>query len=435
MTMTKTLDRVADDAEWGRAFPEWIQAAPEAVGFSPEGLVRIDAAFQNRIDAGLATGFVYAVARKGKLVAASALGHVSATDRSPLALDSVFRLMSMTKPVTAVALMMLFEEGLLDLADPVSKYLPEFAEGSVLKAVDGPADETEPLARPITVQDILRHTSGYGLGLGRPFGVSPTHEGLLADQGVYWFDESLADQMARIASVPLATQPGAVWNYSLSPDIQARLVEVLSGQDFATFLRARIFEPLSMKDTGFTASPDMRARLAGLSWMGPEGLTAWAPTTLPPEFPGTPWPEPIARLDEAQAYERGAFGLYSTAGDYLRFAQTLLDGGRHVGGQLLKAETIALMARDHLGDIPIEWKVKGVGFGLGFAVIKDAAATGFAGADGTYYWDGAAGTIFWVDPENELVVVALAQHLLVPGMDPQAVNAAMHDLIYAALRP
>jgi CubicO group peptidase (beta-lactamase class C family) len=390
----------------------------------------IDRTYEAKVAAGAISGIVYAVARGGQVVHAKAIGWSDIASRTPMALDSVFRLMSMTKPITAVALMMLYDEGRFQLDDPLTEYLPEFAAMTVLRHEDAGADDVVPAERGITVRDVLRHTTGYGVG----FGMGASHEKLLAEKVMYVDGENLADQMAKIATVPLGAQPGAVWNYSLSPDIQARLVEVLSGVDFASFVQTRILVPLGMTDTGYSLSPEMAARRPSLYWMGAEGLVHWTEQSLPPALPGIAWPEPLVRLDDpSAAYERGAFGLQSTVGNYLKFAQMLLNGGEADGVRYLSEATVKLMATDHLGDIPMPWKVEGLGFGLGFAVIKDATQMGFAGTDGTFYWDGAAGTIFWIDPARDLIVVALAQHLFVPGMDPQSLNAEMHNLVYAAL--
>ena len=403
---------------------------PEAEGFVASKLDEIDRLYEGKVAAGQMSGIAYAVARGGRVVHAKAIGYADLETRAELALDSVFRLMSMTKPITAVALMMLYDEGRFGLDDALASYLPEFAGLTVLRDPDAPAEDVVPLARAIMIRDVLRHTTGYGLG----FGMGGTHEKLLAKTAIYVAGETLADEMAKITTVPLEAQPGALWNYSLSPDIQARLVEVFSGLTFERFLQTRVFDPLRMPDTRFALRPDMADRLAATYWMGADGLVRWAEKTMPPALPGIDWPEPLLRLDERDlAFERGAFGLYSTLGDYMRFAQMLLGGGVLDGQRLLSEATVKLMATDQLGDIPMDWKVKGLGFGLGFAVVKQPADMGFAGTAGTFYWDGSAGTIFWVDPARDLIVVALAQHLFVPGLDPQSINAEMHDLVYAAL--
>lgn len=413
------------------------RADRETAGFSVDKLAAIDAHYGDRVSRGEIAGIVYAVARGGELVHANAVGYAKVDERAPLSLDTVFRLYSMTKPVSAVALMMLYDEGRFGLDEPVSTYLPEFAEISVFPsseffcASEAPDVETAPAAQPITIKHVLTHTAGLPLGLG----VGGRSEKMLGELELYRRDETLADQMKKVAGVPLAAQPGTMWSYSLSSDIQARLVEVLSGVTFDRFLQGRLFEPLGMKDTAFALRPDMVQRLADVHWRDGDRLVRWWSENLPPLPPGVPrWPKVMAELDDVCAsYVRGAFGLFSTLDDYLRFAQMLLNRGQFAGRRFLSAETMYLMSRDHIGDLPMMWPVQGLGFGLGFAVIKDPAKTGFLGTTGTYYWDGAAATVFWVDPVEDLVVVGLTQHLQVPGIDPHLLGAELHNLVYAAL--
>jgi CubicO group peptidase (beta-lactamase class C family) len=245
---------------------------------------------------------------------------------------------------------------------------------------------------------------------------------------------TLADEMEKVSKIPLYAQPGTVWGYGLSPDLQARLVEVISGERFGDFLQERIFKPLGMHDTAFAFRLDMAHRMAQVYWSKHGALSRWGAANLPPMFPGFAWPDALARLtDISVTFERGAFGLYSTLDDYLRFLQMLAHGGSLGDVRIISPETVALITTDHLGGIPMPWDVKGLGFGYGFAVIKDPAATGAAGTAGTFYWHGAAGTLFWVDPERDLIVVALTQHLMTPAAEPHALAAELHNLIYHAL--
>lgn len=393
-------------------------------------LAGVDAFYRAKVADGRMAGIVYAVAHRGAVIHTSAIGYADREAGTPLAPDSVFRLYSMTKPLTAVALMILHEEGRFTLDDPVSDYLPEFADPRVLRAVDAAPADTVPAERPITIRDVLRHTAGLGLGMG----MGGTGEQLLAREVMYDPTETLADQMIKVARTPLSWQPGTNWAYSLAPDLQARLVEVLSGQSFDAFLHQRILDPLGMTDTAFAPRPDMVRRLARLYRLKGDTLAAWSPDDLPPLPFDLVWPAALANLnDTSLSYVRGSFGLYSTAGDYLRFARMLLNGGGLDGVRILAPETVTLMSTDQLGDIPMSWDVQGLGFGLGFAVIKEPARTLSGGTAGTFYWDGAAGTVFWVDPERDLAVVALVQHLLVPGVDPHALDAELHHQIYPAL--
>lgn len=394
------------------------------------GLASVDACYRAKVAAGAMAGIVYTVAHRGEVIHTVAIGHADIAAATPLTPYSVFRLYSMTKPLTAVALMMLYEERRFALDDAVSDYLPEFAGMRVLRAADSGADDTVPADRAITIRDVLRHTAGLGLGMG----MGGAGEQMLAAEVMYEPHETLADQMTKVARVPLSHQPGSVWAYSLSPDLQARLVEVLSGQSFDAFLQQRLLSPLGMTDTAFVARPDMVDRLTRLYGWKDDALAAWSPDDLPPLPFDLAWPAALANLnDTSLSYVRGSFGLYSTAGDYLRFARMLLGGGELAGTRILSRETVALMATDQLGDIPMPWDVQGIGFGLGFAVIRNPAQTRSGSTAGTFYWDGAAGTIFWVDPEKDLAVVAMVQHLMVPGVDPHSLDADLHQQIYPAL--
>lgn len=406
-------------------------AAPEDLGFSREALDRIDTLYRERVAAGEMAGFVYAVARRGRVVRRSAIGHADIESGREMALDTVFRLASMTKPITAVALMILYQEGKFGLDDPVADYLPEFAEMRVLPTPTSAPEEAVPAERPITIRHLLQHRAGFGLGLG----IGATGEALLVQARVYDPDDDLADEMRKLSRVPLCYQPGTVWNYSLSPDVQARLVEVLSGEDFEAFVQSRILGPLGMNDTGFTPLPNILDRMAAIYWPDGERLAAWHDESVPPVPPIIPaWPEPFASLHDASIrYVRGSFGLYSTLEDYLRFAQMLLNGGVLGDVRILSEETVRLMSTDSLGEAPMLWPVQGLGFGLGFAVLRDAATAGYSGSPGVLHWDGALGTIMWIDPANELVVVGMAQHFMIPTLTPDALGAEMRNHVYAAL--
>ena len=406
-------------------------ATPEEVGLSSAVLRTIDEFYQGKVDQGNLRGIVYGIMRHGQLAHVGTIGHADLEAGTLMSRDTVFRLMSMTKPITAVALMILFEQKHFQLADPVSKFLPEFGDMFVLTREESSPGESVTAQREISIEDVLRHTAGLGLGVT---GIGGTAEQMLARAVIYTPGETLADEMTKVANIPLCAQPGTIWRYSLSPDLQARLVEVISGQSFGHFLREHIFEPLGMHDTAFEPRSDMVRRLAHVYWMKDGSLSRWDVSNLPPMFPGFVWPEALARLTDASvAFERGAFGLYSTLDDYLRFTQMLANGGSFGGTRILAPDTVKLMTTDHLGLIPMTWDIKGLGFGLGFAVITDPTATGFAGTAGTFFWDGATGTVFWVDPERGLAVVALTQHLMAPAADPHALAAELHNLIYSAL--
>jgi CubicO group peptidase (beta-lactamase class C family) len=397
-----------------------------------DALGRLDSVFAERVEAGRMAGIVYAVAHHGRLVHQSAIGHADIETGRAMAPDTVFRLASMTKPITAIALMMLHEEGRFALDDPLSALLPAFADIKVLRALDAAPDDVVDLDRPITIRHILQHSAGLGLGLG----IGLTGEAMLAEIDVYNPGHSLADDVDNVAKVPLVYQPGTIWNYSLAPDIQARLVEILSGERFADFIQKRIFDPLGMVDTSFAVRDDMAGRVASVYWREGETLTRWRDGHMPPLPPIiSKWPQPFFNLDNLDVVsERGSFGLYSTVGDYLRFAQMLLDGGELGGVRIIGAETLDLMTTDSLGDLPLMWPVQGLGFGLGFAVLRDPAAAGYAGTPGMFHWDGALGTVMWVDRTRDLVVVGMAQHLLIEELTPDALGAKLRNHIYPALR-
>jgi len=412
--------------------PASFAGAPlEDAGVAPEALEQLDASFRERVEAGRMAGIVYAVARHGHLVHQSAIGHADIETGRAMALDTVFRLASMTKPVTAIALMMLHEEGRFALDDPLSAYLPAFADIKALRTLDAAPDDVVDLDRPITIRHILQHSAGLGLGLG----IGLTGEALLAAMDPYNPRHSLADDVDNVAKVPLVYQPGTIWNYSLAPDIQARLVEILSGESFAGFIQKRIFSPLGMVDTSFAVREDMAGRVASVYWRDGETLTRWREGAMPPLPPIiSKWPQPFFNLDNFDVVsERGSFGLYSTVGDYLRFAQMLLNGGELGGVRIIGADTLDLMTADSVGDLPLMWPVQGLGFGLGFAVLRDPKAAGYAGTPGMFHWDGALGTVMWVDRERDLVVVGMAQHLLIEELTPDALGAELRNHIYPAL--
>lgn len=413
--------------------PASVESAPiEDAGVARDALERLDDSFGERVEAKRMAGIVYAVARHGRLVHQSAIGHADVDTGRAMAPDTVFRLASMTKPVTAIALMMLHEEGRFALDDPLSNYIPAFADIKVLRTLDAAPDDVVDLDRPITIRHILQHSAGLGLGLG----IGLTGEALLAKIDVYNPGHSLADDVDNVAKVPLVYQPGTIWNYSLAPDIQARLVEILSGESFADFIQTRIFDPLGMVNTSFAVRDDMAGRVASVYWREGEILTRWREGHMPPLPPIiSKWPQPFFNLDNLEVVsERGSFGLYSTVGDYLRFAQMLLNGGELDGVRIIGAGTMDLMTADSVGDLPLMWPVQGLGFGLGFAVLRDPAAAGYAGTPGMFHWDGALGTVMWVDRARDLVVVGMAQHLLIEELTPDALGAELRNHIYSALR-
>ena len=334
------------------------------------------------------------VLRHGKLAYTGTWGMRDVAARDPAEADDIFRIFSMTKPITSVAVMMLYEEGHFFLSDPVGRYLPELADLPVAKLSEATsADDipTERARRPMTIQDLLRHTSGltYGVFSNSVVDSLYSRTGALAQP-------TLADMVTELGEIPLMYQPGTRWHYSLSTDVLGRLVEVVSGQSFNAFLRERIFEPLGMVDTGFHVPASEHDRFSRS--YGHEGA------------------ERTLTLGDTLGFTRpptmfsGGGGLVSTAHDYARFAQMLLNGGELDGARILGRKTIELMTVDHLPDgVPTEFLSPGWGFGLGFTVKNEAGMDGMPGSVGNYYWYGVQGTSFWVDPEEDLIGIFMIQ--------------------------
>ena len=394
-------------AAWAQGLPS---AAPESVGMSAQRLARIGDAFRKEIDQGKLPGAVFLVARKGKLVYSEAIGFQDKEAAKPIAKDSIFRIYSMTKPLVSVATMILVEEGRIQLTDPVSKYLPAMKSLTV-SAAKADAEFARityalvPADREMTVQDLLRHTAG--LAYGEITQNAPVKEAL-GKAGLYKSaidydarDLAPAEEVERLAKVPLAHQPGTIWEYSLASDVLGRVVEAAAGERLADFLDKRLFKPLKMSDTGFWVSRDKINRLAVPL---PTDSTSGKPNNL-------------IDVSAAPANDSGGAGGVSTAADYLRFTQMLLNGGQLDGTRVLSRSTVSLMTADHLGTriaAPVTpgellLGVPGYTFGLGFAVRQGPGVAGVPGSAGEFMWAGYAGTYFWVDPKEEIVAVYMTQ--------------------------
>ena len=374
-------------------------AEPEAVGMSSERLERLDRVMQGYIDRNEVAGVVTLVARRGKVVHFSALGQRDVEAGAPMTHDSIFRIASMTKPIASVALMMLYEEGRFQLRDPISKWLPEFADMRV--AVPAPPQErltgrykTVPASRPITVQQVLTHTAGLAntyRGITQPEFqevVAPREPG-----------DTVGDMLKRLATLPLNFHPGDHWEYGRATDVVGRLVEVMSGQTLDAYLKERIFEPLDMRDTHFYLPKSKLDRFAALYRPDAHGKIELAEApTADSRF-----------VAEPHTYFSGAGGLVSTARDYFRFHQMMLNGGELDGARILGRKTVELMTANHTGDKGIWLAGPGYGFGLGYAVVTDLGPSGTPRSEGSYYWGGAFGTIFWVDPSEELIGILMEQ--------------------------
>jgi CubicO group peptidase (beta-lactamase class C family) len=391
--------------------PPLPQAKPEALGLSPLRLQRMSDAFKREIDKGTIPGATVMVARKGQIGWFDALGRQSPAASTPMAHNSIFRIFSMTKPIASVGIMMLVEEGHFLLSDPVAKFIPEFADQKVGVENNGKLDLV-PLKRPMTVQDLLRHTSG----------ITYDHTGNGLVQQLYQQSRlrsrkiTSAEHAAMVAGLPLKCQPGAEWNYSRSTDILGRIIEVVSGKSLSAFLTERILAPLQMAETAFHTGEENAARLAE-------------------PFLTDPWNGDKIQLFnplEKPVMESGGGGLVSTTMDYARFCQMLLNGGVLDGTRIIGRKTLQLMASDHLApQVKIEGDLMppGHGFGLGFAVRTQAGIAPFAGSVGQFFWSGMGGTFFWIDPVEDLFAVFMSQG---PGQR-QYTRTLVRNLVYAAL--
>jgi CubicO group peptidase (beta-lactamase class C family) len=390
------------------------KSTPEELGFSANRLKRIDTAMQRYVDQKTLAGLVTLVARRGGVVHFEKSGYQDIETREPMELDTIFRIYSMTKPITSVALMMLFEHCLIRLTDPVTKFIPEFKKVKVLVSEGKLAD----LEREITIQDLLRHTAGLSYGDDED---SPVDE-LYRQADIFNTDITLEEMIRRIADLPLANQPGQVWRYSVATDVVGYLVEVISDMSLAEFFDEKIFRPLGMEDTSFSVPPDKIDRFATLY-----GKTEKSALDLIDTATGGNYFN--VRLHS------GGHGLVSTMADYLRFAQLVLDKGELDGVRLLGPKTMELMTTNHLPPalMPIamgEEQMPGFGFGLGFSVMMDVAQSGMMGSVGLHGWGGWANTHFWVDPQEQLIGILMLQY--VPSGTYPVTND-FRTLVYQAL--
>ena len=407
-------------------------------GFAPERLERIDRHMENAIQQGKMVGGLGMIVHEGDIIYAREWGQSNRKAGKPMTEDTLFRIFSMTKPITSVAVMILVEEGKLRLDDPIAKHLPELANLRLSTPRRDNPNATIAAPRQPTVRDLLRHTAGFSYGY---FSLSPVDTAYVQKNWLLRPDMDLATFTQELGEVPLRFAPGTRWHYSVATDVLGRLVEAVSGQSFGAFLRARIFEPLEMEDTFFRVPPAKQERFAVL--YAPEGVPekfAQEGFAAQPTGPG---------LEEAGegfdgGYQPGAMlesgggGLVSTAEDYLRFCLMLLEGGELEGERILSPQSISLMTSDALGAIPQQAlpdialpgaSNTGMGFGLGFGVVTDRGLAGMLPANGTYFWGGAAGTGFWIDPKHELIGIFMTQSM--PHLT--TLREDFRDLTYQAL--
>ncbi|MEX2470199.1 MAG: serine hydrolase domain-containing protein [Pseudohongiellaceae bacterium] len=402
----------------GRPAPQrdLMMAAPASAGFDARRLGRITEAMRDHVDAGLLAGAVTLAAREGRIVHFDSVGYRDIESGAPMRNDTLFRIYSMTKPVTGVALMMLYEEGEFRLSDPVEKYLPELAGLQVYAGEDANGEPIlEPADHPMTIRELMSHTGGLSYGL---FSQSAVDD-MYVEANILDANQTLDEFIAKLGAIPLRQQPGTMWHYSVSVDVQGALVERLSGQRFGEFLEDRLFDPLGMIDTHFYVPEEKVDRFAQVYSYDDNG-------------------ELIARERFADAnflvepnFESGGGGLVSTAMDYARFSQMLLNGGELNGVRILAPLTVDLMHRNQLPDAVegIALGASGTTFGLDFAIIEDpVAAEGYS--QGEYYWGGAAGTWFWIDPVEDIIFVGMIQQF---GDRLPDVRATSRTLLYSAL--
>jgi len=379
-------------SSWAEMLPK---AKPSSVGMSSDRLARIAPAMQAYIDRELVSGTVTLIARKGKIVHFEAQGFMDAENEIPMRKDAIFRIASMTKPITSVALMMLWEEGKFQLRDPVSKYLPEF-EGQMVSStgdVSGATGKLIPVEREATIRDMLTHTAGLANAY---IGNAKAYREISRVRP----EDNLESLIKRLAAAPLNYQPGQAWQYSAATDVVGRIVEVISGVPLDQYMQDKIFTPLGMSDTSFYLDDTRGGRLTAQYTPG-EG------NKIQLQDPGNNASRWISGPNKKVF--RGAGGLVSTASDYIKFQQMVLSGGTSGKHRLLAPATISLMLENHTGELPLWLAGPGMGFGLGYGVVVDRGAAATPLSRGSGYWGGAYCTISWVDPEQEITAVLMTQ--------------------------
>lgn len=390
-------------------------AAPEDVGMSSSRLERLSAAMQGYVDRQEMAGSATLVARRGKIVHVGSFGMANIARRDPIDPSTIYRIASMTKPITSVAVMALFEEGRLHLTDPIERHLPELADAQVVVRDDSPeGHHLEPARRSVTVRHLLTHSSGYTYGDVAP--LDGLHRAARIAGGFTNTDDTIGATVQRLASVPLLFHPGEGWAYGVSTDVLGRLVEVVSGRTLDAFFEERILGPLGMSDTHFFLPPEKVSRLAAVySWEVGGRLTSVV-SDYPYSGPGTLF--------------MGGAGLCSTITDYARFGQMMLNGGRLGDARILSRKTVDLMRADHVGEFDPATR-PGEGFGLGFAVHTDQGSSGSVRSVGAYYWGGYWHTTFWLDPAEELLAIKMSQ--VAPPAEHLDDHAAIQALVYQAI--
>ena len=404
------------------------RATPADVGFDPERLARITSHFQSRVEAGDIAGIVTLVARRGKVVHLEAIGYQDAKRGVPMRTDTMFRIYSMTKPITSIVLMQLYEEGRFLLEDPVERFLPDMANPQVMVGGSDQAPVTRPAMRSITIRDLLTHTSGLTYGFFRQTPLDARYR----EQGLGDFvtpNYSLAEGVRRLGAEPLLFDPGTAWNYSMSTDVCGAVIEAITGQTLAQAMAERVFEPLEMLETGFSVPEGAADRFTSL-------------------YARNPADGSMMRIEKAEKssylsprkFLSGGGGLVSTIGDYQKFCSMLLAEGVGNGTRIIGRRTLEYMTLNHLPggrllnelgqSLFAEVQMDGMGFGLGFSVIEDPAANGHVCSPGEFAWGGAASTAFWIDPVEEVTAIFMTQ--LLPS-STYPLRRELRSAVYQAL--
>jgi CubicO group peptidase (beta-lactamase class C family) len=403
----------------GAAAQEFPRAKPEELGFSSKRLDRITQLFRDDAAEGTVPGFVLLIARHGKLAYFETVGVLNPETKAPMTKDAIFRIYSMSKPITQVTAMMLYEQGKITLDEPIAKYLPQFKDMKVGMEKPDPAGgaatlDLVPAQRPILIQDLMRHTSGLTYGF---FGAGLVKKAYVA-AGLFKGDFDNAEFANRLAKLPLAYQPGTTWDYSHSTDVLGRLVEVVSGKSVYQAEKELLLDPLGMKDTSFYVTDLSKHGRIAEPFQNDRSFGVDAEFNDP-------------RI--AGKWESGGGGMVGTTADYARFLQMLLNGGTLDGKRYLGPKTVAYMTADHLGNVivpgPYYLPGPGYGFGLGFGVRKEQGVSAAMGSPGEYSWGGGGGTYFWVDPKEDLFVVFMTQ----APKQQLHYKPVIRDMIYAAL--
>ena len=418
--------------------PALTLASPKDAGISGAALERIDRHLRERyIEAGRFPGTQLTVYRRGKLVHQSSLGLADIERKVAVDNDTIFRIYSMTKPITSIAFMMLVEEGRVALDEPVHKYIPEWKNLGVFQVGVWPAFLARPASRPMQIIDLMRHTSGLTYGFQQRSNVDAAYRELKI--GEVEKAGTLQSMIADLAKIPLEFSPGEAWNYSVSTDVIGYLIGLISGMPFEQFLQERIFDPLRMKDTGFFVSSDKARRLAACYSASPQGAMTFHATDRKGGLTLQDDPATSSFLSPPSLISGGG-GLCSTSADYLTFCRALLNGGELDGVRLVGPKTLKLMTANHLPggrtlpelsrSLFSEASYQGIGFGLGFSVTLDPAQTLIPGSAGEFAWGGAATTSFWIDPAEELVTIFMTQVL---PSTATAIRRELRTMVYSAI--